>query len=90
MCLLESKMFVGSEKTTKITQAICVLRNLITTREVSLAEVYNEIENNHDQLDIRNETNIVHHNKFSIAAIEQRNKCMDFFNIKNGSVPWQE
>jgi len=60
------------------------------TREVNLAEIHNEIENNHNQIEIRNEANIVHHNRSSIAAIEQRNKFMDFFNSENGSAPCQD
>jgi len=64
------------------------------TREVNLTEIHNEIENNYNQIEMRNETNIVHHhhNRSSIASIEQRqrNKFMDFFNSENGSVPWQD
>lgn len=88
--VLENKMLVGPEKATKITRAICVLHNLIMTREVNLTEIHNEIENHHNQIEIRNEANIVHHNRSSVAAIEQRNKFMDFFNSENGSVPWQD
>jgi len=82
--LLKNKMLVGPEKATKITRAICVLHNLIMTKEVNLTEIHNEIENHHNQIEIRNESNIVHHNRSSIAAIEQRNKFMDFFNSENG------
>lgn len=42
---------------TKIAQAICVLHNLIMTREINVKELHNEIENNYDQLEIRNEPN---------------------------------
>lgn len=41
--VLENKMLVGPEKPTKITRAICVLHNLIMTREVNLTEIHNEI-----------------------------------------------
>jgi len=88
--VLENNMLVSPEKATKMTQAICVLHNLIMTREVNLAQVHNEIENNHYQLEIRNEANIVHYNRSSVTAIQQRNKCMDFFNTENGSVSWQD
>lgn len=88
--VLENKMLVGPEKATKITRAICVLHDLIMTREVNLTEIHNEIENHHNQIEIRNEANIVHHNRSSIAAIEQLNKFMDFFNSENVSVPWQD
>lgn len=39
--VLENMMLVGPEKATKITQAICVLHNLIITREVNLTEIHN-------------------------------------------------
>lgn len=41
-------------------------------------------------MEIRNEANIVHPNRSSIAPIEQRNKFMDFFNSEYGSGPWQD
>lgn len=48
-----------------------------------MAEVYNEIENNHDQLDIIKATNF-HCNRSSRVAIVQRIKFMEYFSSKNG------
>jgi len=43
--VLENKMLVRPEKAIKITQAICVLNNLIMTREANIAEVHSQFEN---------------------------------------------
>ncbi|VVC27043.1 Hypothetical protein CINCED_3A000890 [Cinara cedri] len=81
-------MLVHPDKATIITQAACVLHNIIMDKESTLADIHNEIKNTTLQAyqdDIDQPTN----RRPTREAIEIRDKFMIYFNSKAGSVPWQ-
>lgn len=79
-------MLVHPEKATIITQAACVLHNIIMTKESILTNIHNEIETTTLQVyqeDIDRPTKL----RSSQEAIEIREKCKTYFNSEAGSVP---
>lgn len=89
--VLENKIVVGPEKATQIVKAICVLHNLIMTREQHCIDIQ-EFINSQEQNDII-EQDISRirssNNRSSTAAISLRNKFTEYFNSNKGSVSWQ-
>lgn len=86
--VFENKMLVNPEKATIITQAACVLHNLIMDKEHNLNDIHNEMEKissrvNHE--DINKPTN----RRPTTEVIDIRKKFMIYFNSEIGSVPWQ-
>jgi hypothetical protein len=88
--VLENKIVVGPEKATQIVKAICVLHNLILTREqhsIEIQEFINSQEPN--ELIEQDISRITYCNRSSTAAISLRNKFTEYFNSNEGSVSWQ-
>jgi len=88
--VLENKIVVGPEKATQIVKAICVLHNLILTREqhsIEIQEFINSQESN--ELIEQDISRITYCNRSSTAAISLRNKFTEYFNSNEGSVSWQ-
>ncbi|KAL4090615.1 hypothetical protein QTP88_025414 [Uroleucon formosanum] len=80
--LLENNILVGPEKATQIVKAICVLLNLIMTREqhcIDIQEFINSQEQNEiieqDIIKIRSSNN-----RSSTVAISLQNKFTEYFN----------
>jgi len=83
---LENKNVVGPEKATQIVKSICVLHNLIMTREQHCIDVQ-EFINSQEQNEII-EQDISKIRSFT-AAISLRNKFTEYFNSNKGSVSWK-
>lgn len=88
--VLENKIVVGPEKATQIVKAICVLHNLLMTREQHCIDIQ-EFINSQEQNDIIEQdiSRIRSNNRSSTAAISLRNKFTEYFNSNKGSVSWQ-
>lgn len=85
--MLENKIVVGPEKATQIVKAICVLHNLILTRNqhsIEIQEFINSQEPN--ELIEQDISRITYCNRSSTAAISLRNKFTEYFNSNEGSV----
>jgi len=86
--VFENKMLVNPEKATIITQAACVLHNLIMDKEHNLTDIHNEMETTSSRL-YQEDMNRPTSRKPTTAAIGIREKFMKYFNSEIGSVPWQ-
>lgn len=81
-------MLVHPDKAAVITQAACVLHNIIMDKESNLTDIHSEIETT--TLQVYQEDNDRPTNRRpSREAIEIREKFMAYFNSEIGSVPWQ-
>lgn len=84
--VLEHSMLLEPHKATDITLACCILHNVIREREGAIRDVHEEllrlIEDEEDE-------NISHNTSRSVAAINIRDKFVDYFNSEEGAVPWQ-
>lgn len=89
--VLENKIVVGPEKATQIVKAICVLHNLIMTREQHCIDIQEFINSQEQNEIIEQDISRIRssNNRSSTAAISLRNKFTEYFNSNKGSVLWQ-
>jgi len=90
--VFENKMLVNPEKATIITQAACVLHNLIMDKEHNLTDIHNEMETNSSRVNQEDIINKPTNRRPPREAIDIREKFMKYFNSEKGSVPivpWQ-
>jgi hypothetical protein len=87
--VLENKMLVFPEKATIITKAYCILHNLIMDKEGVPTEIQDELQLQTIQTVTQNQLTSRPINRASTAAMDIREKFMNYFNSDIGSVPWQ-
>jgi len=86
--VFENKMLVHLDKAAVITQAACVLHNIIMDKEINLTDIHSEIETTTLQV-YQEDSDQPTNRRPSREAIEIREKFMSYFNSEIGSVPWQ-
>lgn len=85
--VLENKMLVFPEKASIIVKACCLLHNIIMDREGVLSEIQDELQLETTQTARQITSRPI--NRVYTAAMDIREKFMNYFNSDIGSVPWQ-
>jgi len=86
--VIENKILVFPEKATIIVKTCCLPHNMIMDREGVLSKIHDELQFETTQT-ARHITSSPINNRASTAAIDIREKFMNYFNSDIGSVPWQ-
>ncbi|XP_029340895.1 putative nuclease HARBI1 [Acyrthosiphon pisum] len=87
--VLENKMLVFPEKATIITKACCILHNIIMDKEGAPSEIQDELQLQTTQKVVQSQITSRPINRASTAAMDIREKFMNYFNSDIGAVPWQ-
>jgi len=87
--VLENKMLVFPEKATIITKACCILHNIIMDKEGAPSEIQDELQLQTTQTVAQSQITSRPINRASTAAMDIREKFMNYFNSDIGAVPWQ-
>jgi hypothetical protein len=82
-------MLVFPEKATIITKACCILHNIIMDKEGAPSEIQDELQLQTTQTVAQSQITSKPINRSSTAAMDIREKFMNYFNSDIGSVPWQ-
>ncbi|XP_026819313.1 uncharacterized protein LOC113557976 [Rhopalosiphum maidis] len=87
--VLENKMLVFPEKATIITKACYILHNIIMDKEGASSEIHDELQLQTTQTVAKSQITSRSINRASTAAMDIREKFMNYFNSDIGAVPWQ-
>jgi len=81
-------MLVFPEKATIITKACCILHNIIMDKEGAPSEIHDELQLQTTQTVAKSQITS-RPIRASTAAMDIREKFMNYFNSDIGAVPWQ-